>query len=225
MSAPKPCNRREAGFSLIELLVALAVLGMAAGLLGASLNGAWFAVDRRGGGTGDETVVAAQRIIRGRLERLSPAVRTDMGEPIVDAQGDRSLLSFSAAPLDRMAPDAIQRFRLMLAPSGDLMIYTASGLDSRIDLRDRSLVGWRPTRLLAGVSDLEFYYYGPDRFSPSDRWQALWVDRPQPPALIRIRLRFASTDRRSWPDLVVRPRATVNTACRISRSTGRCDAA
>ncbi len=220
-----PATRpREAGFTLIELLVALGVLGLAAGLLVAVLNSAWLAVRSQGGPASDSSVDAAQRILRSRLERLAPVIRTDSSKAIVDADGDPQLFSFAAAPLDRLAPDALQRFRLVLSPAGDLMLYTASSLDERIDLRDRSLVGWRPNRLLGGVGAIDIAYFGPDAFTREDRWQSFWLDRPQPPALIRIRLTFAKGDQRHWPDLIIRPRASVNTACRIERATGRCEA-
>ncbi len=217
-------KHREGGFTLIELLVGLAVLGLAAGLLLSGLNGAWLSLPEHAIASSDESVVSAQRILRMRLERLATVVRLDSSEPVVDAQGDASLLSFAAAPLDRMGPDAVQRFRLMLTPAGDLVLYTASSLNERIDLKDRALVGWQPTRLLSGASRLELAYYGPDRFSPADRWQSFWIDRPQPPALIRIRLSFAAGDARQWPDLIVRPHSTVNAACRINRASGRCEA-
>ncbi|MVZ96588.1 prepilin-type N-terminal cleavage/methylation domain-containing protein [Sphingorhabdus sp. IMCC26285] len=215
---------RKNGFTLIELLVALAVLGMAAAMMVATLNSAWLALPQHRNANEDESVVAAQQILRGRLERLSAAIRLDSSEPIIDTQGDSRILSFAAPPLPRFGPGALQRYRLIVTPAGDLMLYTASSLDDRIDLRDRALIGWQPNRLLRGVQDVEISYFGPDRFSDSGRWQKFWIDRPQPPALIRIRLTFPQGDRRDWPELVVRPRATVNTACRIQRSSGRCDA-
>lgn len=220
-----PCpSHRESGFTLIELLVGLVVLSLAAGLLVSSLNITWLTRPERAAADSDQSVVAAQRILRMRLERLAAVVRLDSAEAVVDAQGDANLLNFAAAPLDRMGPDAIQRFRLMLAPSGELVLFTASSLNDRIDLKDRSLVGWQPTRLLSGANRLELAYYGPDRFSTADRWQSTWIDRPQPPALIRIRLSFAKGDPRQWPDLIVRPRSTVNAACRINRASARCEA-
>lgn len=212
------------GFTLIELLVALAVLGMAAAMMVATLNSAWLAMPQQKRGNDDQSVVAAQLVLRGRIERLSAAVRLDSSEPIVDTQGDSRILSFAAPPLPRLGPDALQRYRLIVTPAGDLMLYTASGLDDRIDLRDRALIGWQPNRLLRGVQDIEISYFGPDRFSTAGRWQKFWIDRPQPPALIRIRVRFGQGDNREWPDLIIRPRATVNAACRIQRSSGRCEA-
>jgi general secretion pathway protein J len=217
-------QRHEAGFTLIELLVALGVLSMAAAMLVAAFNSAWFASKPRASDRDDQSVVTAQYIVRARLERLSAIVRSDSSDPIVDAQGDTRILSFAASPLPRFAPDALQRYRLIVTPAGDLMLYTASTLDDRIDLRDRALIGWQPTRLLSGVRELELSYFGPDRFSASGRWQKFWIDRPQPPALVRIRLAFNDGDPRRWPDLIVRPRATVNAACRIQPFSGRCEA-
>lgn len=217
----RPC---ESGFTLIELLVGLAVLAMAAGLLLSGLSSAWLSMPERRGGYSDESVVAAQRVLRMRLERMAAVVRLDSAEPVVDAQGDASLFSFAAPPFDRQGPDAVQRFRLMLTPVGELVLYSASSLNDQIDLKDRALVGWQPTRLLSGVSRLDLAYYGPDRFSPADRWQSFWIDRPQPPSLIRIRLSFVKGDSRQWPDLIIRPHSSVNAVCRISRSSGRCEA-
>lgn len=214
----------EAGFTLVELLVALAVLGMSAGMVVAALNSAWLAMPQRTQKVGDQSVVAAQHILRTRLERLSAVVRLDSSNPIVDAQGDARVMSFAAPPLPRLGADALQRYRLIVTPAGDLMLYTASTLDDRIDLRDRALIGWQPNRLLRGVRDIELSYFGPDRFSASGRWQKLWIDRPQPPTLIRVRLTFSDNDPRYWPDLIIRPRATVNAVCRIQRVSSRCEA-
>ena len=215
----------EAGFTLIELLVSLMVLGMSASMLVAGLNTAWLvSPDRIDRSSGDESVVAAQMILRFRIERLAPVVRLDSSDAIVDAQGDARVFSFYAPPLSRHAPDALQRYRLMLTSSRDLILYSATGLNDVIDIRDPSLSGWAPTRLLSGVDQMTITYFGPDRISQNEQWQTRWIDRPQLPALIRIRLGFVNGDKRQWPDLVIRPRATVNTVCRINQFSGRCEA-
>ncbi len=213
----------EAGFTLIELLVSLVVLSLGASLLLVALGGAWRSEASLGQGVErEESIIAAQRILRIRLERLASVLRNDTADPVIDSQGDARAFSFYAPALDREGPKMLQRFRLQLTSSGDLVLYAASGLDNRIDLRDRSLVGWQPTRLLSGAAELELSYFGSDRFSPNPRWQSLWADREQPPELIRVRIRFPAGDNRTWPELVVRPRANVNTACRINSFSGRC---
>lgn len=217
-------SSHEAGFTLVELLVALSVLALAAGMLVTGLGSAWLAVPRAAEPSREESVISAQRILRARIERLAPVLRMDSTEQIVDVRGDAGQLSFAAPPLDRLGPDALQRFRLMLTSSGDLVLFSASGLDNRIDLNDPSMVGWRATRLLGGVRDIDLAYYGPDRFGARESWQAFWLDRAQPPPLVRVRLRFAPGDRRTWPDLVVRPHGTLNAVCRINAAGERCEA-
>lgn len=214
---------REAGFTLAELLVTLGILGLVSGLLVTLFSGMFHTIRAVGTPRGDASVVVAQRILRARLERIVPAVRLDSSDPIVDARGDAHAFNFTAPPLDRGAPDLLQRFRLVLSPAGELMLYSASSLDDRIDLNDPSLAGWRGTRLIDNVAAIDLAYFGPDRFSPDERWQAFWIQRQQAPALVRLRLRFVAGDRREWPDLIVRPRATINAACRIHRGTGRCE--
>lgn len=212
MRADVTIPRGEAGFTLAELLVALGVLGLGAGLLASALHSAVRTVGSVAS-VADDSVSAAQRVLREHLSRFSGAARTDTSGNVVDAQGEPHRLSFSAPPTGREGAGVLQRYRLMLTPAGTLMLYSASSLDARIDLRDPSLAGWRQTPLIEGVRALDVSYYGHDPVSGQSRWQGWWTDRPAPPALVRLRVRFAEGDRRVWPDLVVRPQATVNSAC------------
>ena len=217
-----PLPARERGFTLIELIVALGILAMAASLLAAGISGTWFAARDRGAEMGDGDVAAAQRILRARIEQLTPLTRDDSAIPIVQADGDQRLFSFVAPPLDRLGPDTPQSFRLLLTPAGDLVLFSANQLNDRIDVRDRSLVGWQPTRLLSGARELEITYFGPAAHAPGERWQADWVDRPRPPSLVRVRVRFGPGDRRIWPELIIRPRTSSTANCRIIADNGEC---
>jgi len=214
--------RSEAGFTLAEMLVALGVLGLGAGLLASALHTAARTMGSVSIPAGDESISAAQRVLRERLLRFSGTARSDTATLVVDAQGEPNRLSFSAPPTDRDGSGVLQRYRLMLTPGGTLMLYSASSLDARMDLRDPSLAGWRQTPLIEGVRALEVSYFGDDPVSGQARWQGWWTDRPAPPALIRLRVRFGSGDRRVWPDLVVRPQATVNSACMVTPGSGGC---
>lgn len=220
---PSRGTKTERGFSLAEMLVTLGILGMAAALLLGGLD----MVRHFSPGTSDaarahQEVVAAQTILRDRLERMRGLVRLDSNVPQVDAAGTQTSFSFHAPPLPRAAPDTLQRFRLMLNAAGDVMLYAASGLDSRIDLRDPALSHWQPTRLIRGARAMKISYYGPGPMGDAAVWQSNWRDRAEPPLLVRVEVTFADNDRRYWPDLVVRPRVNVNTACRIDRYSHRC---
>jgi general secretion pathway protein J len=217
----------EQGFTLVELLVSLALLGMAAAMLlaGLQMAGATALRERTRGGAVEETV-AAQRILRSAIERLRPAVRVDTLKPIVDLRGNSGVLTFVAPPLDRDAPDALQRFRLMRSATGDLTLYSASTRNADIDRSARGLAGWTPLVLARGTTSLSIGYYGPG-LTGERGWQDRWWDRTQPPELVRIRVEFPAGDRRPWPDLLVRPRAGLDSSgsCRIDPLTGDCGVA
>lgn len=216
----------ELGFTLVEMLVSLAILGLAAGMLLSALGmTGMIAAQASTRGADLDEVATAQMILRGRLERLRAVTRLDTSGPIVDAQGTAGDFSFVAPPLDRAKPDALQRYRILLDATGNLILYSASELDDRIDLHARELVGWTPTRLLSGVASLSIGYYGADLNNGGRRWQSFWANHPQPPDLVRIRIAFPPGDGRQWPDLVVRPRSTINSLCKIDELSGRCESA
>jgi general secretion pathway protein J len=213
----------EAGFTLVEMLVSLILLGMLAGLLLTGLNGAGrFSARANGVVTGSDQISTAQMVIRNRIERLRAVTRLDSSVAIVDARGGERDFAFFAPPTDNEGPNMLQRYRLILTATGELILYGANGLDDRIDLNAKDLVGWRPNILLRDATSMSITYFGADRVAGGRRWQNLWYDRPQPPELVRIRIGFPAGDRRTWPDLIIRPRATVNAACRIDALTGRC---
>lgn len=207
------------------MLVSLAVLGMVAAMLLDGLRTTSL-FNRRSAGQfeADESVIAAQRVLRDRIEQLRPVVDPNSAVAIVDAVGDQSSFTFQSVPLARNEPDSLSRYRIILTPAGDLTLLTANSLDDRYDFALPGTKGWQPMTLLRNVQSFQINYFGARQTSAGTSWQINWFQRPQPPALVRIRVAFRPNDRRIWPDLIVRPRATDNTACRIDVLTGRCGA-
>ena len=59
--------------------------------------------------------------------------------------------------------------------------------------------------LVANVERLEFAYWGETEPGRPPAWLAGW-EGPALPELVRLRLGFAKSDARHWPDLIAAPR-------------------
>ena len=218
-------DRRDAGFTLIEMLVSLALLSVTSVLLLAAVT-TGRGIERRAetAALAGESVAAAQGLLRNRIEAMVPEGLYGGGEPRADVRGDGSVLSFTAPPVDGDRPAPPQRFRLLLTRAGELSLFSIDPLSTRANPDAPQLIGWTRAPLLGNVASLDIGYFGVHPPDNTRRWRSFWQDRPAPPELVRIRIGFGPGDRRFWPDLIIRPAATVNTACRIKPATGRCRA-
>jgi general secretion pathway protein J len=205
----------QAGFALIEALASLVLVGLISLMLidgvGAGTR-VWERLDARA--AGGESVEAAQSLLRDRIERMYPADRYDAPRAYVDFAGSAGRLSFLAPPPQAVGPAPLRRFQLGLTDSGDLVLDADPQIGP--DGPRTQIV------LLRGVRALAISYFGAALADPQRRWRADWSHRAQPPEAVRLRLAFAPGDRRQWPDLVVRPGASVGADCSYSASGGGC---
>jgi general secretion pathway protein J len=225
--APRPEAGRdpESGFTLAELLVALLILSLMAGMLAGGIGVAGAITTRQRTSTEElDAVVNAQRLLAARLATLVPVPRFDAGGAVVNVNGTARAFRFVAPAPPGAEPDTLRHYWLRQTEAGDLVLQSASIRHRDIDLNDPAAPQWETLSLLSGVAAVRLAYFGEDRMNPGRRWLGFWRDRQQPPELIRVSVDFAPADRRRWPDLVVRPRATVNTLCRIDAMSGRCEA-
>ena len=202
---PSRCTLgRQSGFTLLELLVALIVLGLlVVGLTQGVRAGLtmWGAQTRRIGETGE--LDAGARVLRGLLGGIStpPAGAAGGG-----AAGTMKLEGRSDS----------------LAFVGDLPTGLGTTRRTNITLelvQERLVLRWTPhrhelttapapepieTELIRGVAHLDFAYWGSPSADQPASWQAQW-DGFNIPELIRVRLAFGKGDRRRWPDLIAAP--------------------
>ncbi|MBN9509910.1 MAG: prepilin-type N-terminal cleavage/methylation domain-containing protein [Alphaproteobacteria bacterium] len=188
----------DRGFTLLETLVALAVLGLLLVLLvdGVHLGlQAWTAQARELRAYGD--LDAIDRALRRLVEDMDPGSTT----AAPDVLGSKSDLRFTATLPQRAGS----------GPSGPTDIVLA------VDARHRLLLRWTPHRherrfgpsprprevaLLADVDRLRLAYW--PRAAPWG-WRDHWSG-PVLPGRVRIRIVFSQQEARHWPDIVVAPR-------------------
>jgi general secretion pathway protein J len=198
-------NHRQAGFTLLEIIVALVVLGFLFVALSQGTRtgfALWDAQARRMGQT--EELDATARIVRSLLSGMPilPISGADISPQAIAITGEADHLNFV----------------------GDLPTGLGTARRSDITLEERAgrlILAWTPhrheaagatpvvpteTELIRGVEHLEIAYFGA---SPGQvpLWRAQWPG-PRLPLLIRIRLRFAKGDARQWPDLIAAPQVS-----------------
>ncbi len=203
MSNARSTSQREGGFTLIEVLVSLFIAGLIATLLLSVLDMQGRSeVNLRKHTTGDESVVAAQTALRGRLEamRVLPD-RRGIGNTLT-MRGELKQIDFEAPLFASGGPHGLHRFRLVLGKDRALMLYSIN-LRTSVNAFEVSK-SWDRLRLIDNVERFEITYFGPERRSGRDMWQERWEYQSALPKLIRVQLSFAAGDTRFWPVLMVR---------------------
>ncbi len=224
----------DAGFTLVEMLVSLTLLALAAVLMleglgsGQRLWAGQAARTARG-----ESIEAAEAILRTRIEGLRPTTRFESANAYADIDGGQRQLVFLANPAEADRPSAARRYRLMVGDRGELLLGSApappvearpgvvrSGAARSVDASLEP--DYTDQLLLRDVGGLDISYYGPDPDGGAPHWQADWSRRASPPELVRIRVALKDGDGRVWPELIVHPAATVDSLCTIDAATGAC---
>jgi general secretion pathway protein J len=199
------CRRASAGFTLLELLIAITLLGL---LLAALFGGlrlgarAWERSEERLEESARLQVV--QNFLRERLAQAYPLTAED--------QTGRLRLAFEGTG------DTLRFVTLMPAYLGIGFAELLLAVDDRTGI-ENLVVQWRRFELtpqsddeepqikvlLEDIEALEIAYYGALARGEPILWHEQWLDIMALPQLIRLRVIFAVGDRRYWPDLIVRP--------------------
>jgi general secretion pathway protein J len=199
-------RRSSAGFTLLELLIAITLLGLLmAALFGGLRLGAraWDRSEERL--EQSARLQAVQNFLRDRLAQAYPLYADDeSGRLRLDFEGD----------------DAEVRFvTLMPEYLGTGFAELVLAVEDRSDAKDL-VVRWRHFELeaqrdeeaepqikvlLADIEALEVAYYGVRARNEPAMWHEQWLEGSALPQLVRLRVLFFEGDRRYWPDLIVRP--------------------
>jgi general secretion pathway protein J len=186
----------EAGFTLVEMLVALALAALTFVMLSQALSmtGSIAGVSAR---LGDDETLQAVRDHLGRALGEVAGRRPDGVLPpfLGTADGVSAILAANRA-VERTAE---QRLDLRMVP-GD------AGLDlveRRGPVRGGDADDPAPERLLGGLTGVELRYFGSPGPKQPPQWLAEWSRRDAHPTLVELHLAFSPSDRRRWTPLLI----------------------
>lgn len=196
---------RAAGFTLLELLIAMAILAALAGLMAGSLSfGAtvWSKSDAVAERT--EQSIIAQRFLRRMLGEAQPLVHADTRrDRLLAFDGRRAELKFVTGSLSHAAIGGPYLVYVHLIGSGSDKSLAISWRELAPDLEDFDTSKDQETSVLMnGVSDLEITYFGKLTSGDDRQWQSSWENRKQLPLLVRIKLQFDRPNDHAWPEFV-----------------------
>jgi len=192
-SAPRD-GRREAGFTLLEIVVALVVLGVLLATLSRGTQFGLAVFDRQ-----DRMIETSSRLqgtdrlLRRLIETADPGTSAD-GRTVT---GGAAALSFRAPLPGTGTPEEGERLvdlRLSVQSGQLVLAWTPHRHALRVGPPPRP----RREVLLDGVERIECGYFS------EGSWRKGWAEKT-PPALIRIRILFPEGDKRHWPDIVAAP--------------------
>jgi general secretion pathway protein J len=192
----------SAGFTLVELLVAITLLALLSVVLFGGLRfgaRAW----ESGGDSMERTgeIEAVQELLRRTLvEAVAPEPNDELSQTVFAGASNR--LGFYA-PMPRHAgTSGLGRYALLLDESGQLLIEWEP---RRPERRLNAPIAGEPATILRNLRGLRISYYGSGKPGEAPAWHAEWNDHSLP-LLIRIEVAFAEADPRRWPELIVAPR-------------------
>lgn len=215
-------HRQDDGFSLIELLVSLVILGFLSVMLVEGLRGSnrvWTHLGTTSRST--DEVMAAQMILRNVIEELVPLTRFDSSPPYADIIGSAVSLNFYGLPTAAQRPAELQQYRLERSDKGELVLASQSSLRFRGDLLADSTHAQNRIILIRNVKAIDISYFS-TAVAKSTGWTHEWRDHGKLPQLVRIDVIFDNNDRRIWPGLLIAPRITLDTQCITDQRFGLC---
>lgn len=213
-----PCRCSRRGFTLIELVVAMSILGllMAMGFglmrLGAQ---SWNKVNSLAENVAE--IEAVQNLLRRELVQAYPEVSPAGNSSEISFTGDLDSVIFKAPLPAALGPKGPVEMRLYIAaghPAGKQLVMAWR--------QNTDASSWQESVLLTGINHARWSYYGLAGEMKQAGWQPSWQRKTVLPQAIRLDIAFSAGDTRLWPLFIVAPKISMDTACVYDPVTKGC---
>ncbi|HOW75883.1 MAG TPA: type II secretion system protein GspJ [Candidatus Competibacteraceae bacterium] len=193
-------DRCQTGFTLLELIVAITLMGLVLVVLYSGLRlglKSWDGGEQRAEAT--NRLRLAQEFLRRQLTQSITAYQVnERQERNVAFAGRSDVIEFVAPMLAQLGQGGLYRVRIE-AGDGRLWIRWRPYLPTDPEAGEQ-----RETVLLEGVSNVEWAYFGLEQAdgpesSPQWQWHSAWTNPQRRPQLVRLNLNLQGEP---WPDLV-----------------------
>ena len=210
------CGNREAGFTLIEVLIGVALLAMLATLIasGTRLAGrAWNSAERQTAEIDD--MDAVQGLLRRTIARARPSFAgADPADITVAFSGEPDTLSLVSAQPGTQDNGPWVRERFFLTGTGKARALFMSWSTGSASVAE--------AKLLDHVATIRFAYFGAPHPGEPSVWLDQWTDRDRLPELVRVAVERDGSSFAAWPELVVATRITGNAGCVYDAQNATC---
>jgi prepilin-type N-terminal cleavage/methylation domain-containing protein len=213
-------NRDEAGFTLLEILVALVLLGLFVTALAGVLR---FALNAEGRlehtATMSDNDIRTRIFLRDYLGAADPVWIPDPDFPHVAFTGAATTMRFIAPTPGSLGGFGLAQFELRIETSGKGYRLTSRATDTSGHQPD-SLY----TVLSRQIGPISFDYYGAPASGIGLAWQSTWQNRSTIPELIAIKGldEHSVTKTGSSPDFIVHTALNAGVGCTLDVNTMRC---
>lgn len=195
--------RRSQGFTLLELLIGLTLVGFILTLLFAGLR-----LGMRSWEAGEQRMVTSSRqaivvdFIRRTLEQTYPLNwRVDNEDQLAFAGETESLRIVGPVAIrDGAASNYLIALELAEGDGGRDLVMRWKMPDPR-EPGFAPLDDAKPKVLAKAIKEMAFAYFGAESDTDEPAWHDQWLQQKAPPELIRLQLTMENGE--TWPDIVV----------------------